>query len=135
MGIRERLGQELFRRVAGADGARTRDRVHGTPGPRWFEAGSPITRVHGDASMYVGGIRAVLLQTMHPAAMTAVAEHSGYRGDMWGRLARTATFIAVTTFGSERHAQQAVDAVRRIPTRSPARCPTARPTPPPIHTC
>ena len=48
----------------------------------------------------VGGIRAILLQTMHPAAMQAVADHSGYRGDMWGRLARTSTFLAVTTFGT-----------------------------------
>ena len=64
--------------------------------------------------MFVGGIRAVLLQTMHPSAMTAVAEHSGYRGDMWGRLARTSRFLAVTTFGTEDHAQQAVDAVRAI---------------------
>jgi uncharacterized protein (DUF2236 family) len=51
---------------------------------------------------------------MHPAAMTAVAEHSGYRGDMWGRLARTSRFLAVTTFGTEDDAQQAVDAVRAI---------------------
>ena len=112
--LRHRLGAELFRRVAGPDGPRHRARIHGTPGPRWFPTGSPITRVHGDASMFVGGIRAVLLQTMHPAAMTAVAEHSGYRGDMWGRLARTSRFIAVTTFGTEEHAQQAVDAVRAI---------------------
>jgi uncharacterized protein (DUF2236 family) len=114
MGIRERLGQALFERVAGPDGPKHRQRIHGTPGPRWFEQGSPITRVHGDASMYVGGIRAVLLQTMQPQAMTAVAEHSGYRGDMWGRLARTSRFIAVTTFGTADHAQQAVDAVRAI---------------------
>jgi uncharacterized protein (DUF2236 family) len=112
--LRERLGAELFRRVAGPDGVRHRERIHGTPGPRWFEPDSPIARVHGDASMFVGGIRAVLLQTMHPAAMTAVAEHSGYRGDMWGRLARTSRFLAVTTFGTEAHAQQAVDAVRAI---------------------
>jgi uncharacterized protein (DUF2236 family) len=46
--------------------------------------------------------------------MTAVAEHSGYRGDMWGRLARTSRFLAVTTFGTADHAQQAVDAVRAI---------------------
>jgi uncharacterized protein (DUF2236 family) len=46
--------------------------------------------------------------------MTAVAEHSGYRGDMWGRLARTSRFLAVTTFGTAEHAQQAVDAVRAI---------------------
>lgn len=112
--VRDRLGAELFRRVAGPDGPRHRERIHGTPGPRWFDQGSPITRVHGDASMFIGGIRAILLQTMHPAAMTAVAEHSGYRGDMWGRLARTSQFLAVTTFGTAAHAEQAVTAVRRI---------------------
>jgi uncharacterized protein (DUF2236 family) len=125
--VRHRLGAELFRRVAGPDGARHRERIHGTPGPRWFEAGSPIARVHGDASMFVGGIRAVLLQTMHPAAMTAVAEHSGYRGDMWGRLARTSRFIAVTTFGTEAHAQQAVDAVRAIHERVTGTLPDGTP--------
>ena len=112
--MRKRLGEALFLRVAGPDGPRHRDRIHGTPGPRWFPRGSPITVVHGDASMYVGGIRAVLLQTMQPQAMTAVAEHSGYRGDMWGRLARTSRFLAVTTFGTADHAQEAVDAVRAI---------------------
>jgi uncharacterized protein (DUF2236 family) len=70
--------------------------------------------VHGDASMFVGGIRALLLQTLHPAAMTAVSEHSGFRGDMWGRLARTSRFLAVTTFGTADDAQQAVDIVRSI---------------------
>ena len=112
--MRDRLGAELFRRVAGPDGPKHRERIHGTPGPRWFPADSPIARVHGDAAMFIGGIRAVLLQTMHPAAMTAVAEHSGYRGDMWGRLARTSRFLAVTTFGTEDDAQQAVDIVRSI---------------------
>src|SRR3954451_18000160 len=112
--VRDRLGAELFRRVAGPDGEKHRERIHGTPGPRWFRAGSPITRVHGDASMYVGGLRAVLLQTLQPAAMTAVAEHSGYRGDIWGRLARTSRFLAVTTFGTAEHAQQAVDVVKAI---------------------
>jgi uncharacterized protein (DUF2236 family) len=112
--IRERLGQALFERVAGKDGPKHRQRIHGTPGPRWFEPGSPITQVHGDASMFVGGVRAVLLQTMQPQAMTAVAEHSGYRGDMWGRLARTSRFLAVTTFGTAADAQLAVDAVRAI---------------------
>jgi uncharacterized protein (DUF2236 family) len=112
--VREQLGRALFLRVAGPDGSKHRDRIHGTPGPRWFPEGSPITIVHGDASMFVGGIRAVLLQTMQPQAMTAVAEHSGYRGDMWGRLARTSRFLAVTTFGTASDAQQAVDAVRAI---------------------
>ena len=112
--LRGRLGQAIFLRVAGPDGPRHRDRIHLREGPRWFEAGSPITRVHGDASMFVGGLRALLLQTLHPAAMRAVSEHSGFRGDMWGRLHRTSTFLAVTTFGVADDAQQAVDMVRRI---------------------
>ncbi len=114
MELRDRLGQALFSRVAGPDGPAARDRIHGRPGPRWFEPGSPIARVHGDASMFVGGIRALLLQSLHPAAMRAVSEHSGYRGDMWGRLQRTSTFLAVTTFGAADDAEQAVRAVRRI---------------------
>ena len=112
--IRERLGEAIFHRVAGPDGAQHRDRIHFTEGPRWFEPGSPITRVHGDASMFIGGIRALLMQTLHPVAMRAVSEHSGFRGDMWGRLARTSRFLAVTTFGTAQDAQQAVDIVRSI---------------------
>jgi uncharacterized protein (DUF2236 family) len=127
MGLRDRLGRAVFLRVAGPDGAQHRDRIHGTPGPRWFPPGSPITKVHGDASMYVGGIRAVLLQTMQPQAMTAVAEHSGYRGDMWGRLARTSRFLAVTTFGTAHDAQLAVDAVRAIHDRVTGTMPDGTP--------
>ena len=68
--LRARLGEAIFRVTAGPDGPRHRERIHGRPGPRWFDPASPIGRVHGDASMFVGGIRALLLQTLHPAAMT-----------------------------------------------------------------
>ncbi len=115
--LRDRLGAELFSKVAGPDGPRNRQRVHGTPGPRWFTPDSPIGRVHGDASMFVGGLRALLLQSLHPLAMAGVADHSDYRGDPWGRLARTSTFLAVTTFGTSTDAQRAVDRVRGIHTR------------------
>ncbi|GAA1442353.1 oxygenase MpaB family protein [Mycobacterium cookii] len=113
MTLRERLGAELFRKVAGPNGEQARERVHGTPGARWFAPDSPIARVHGDASMFVGGIRAVMLQSLHPAAMQGVADHSGYRGDMWGRLAQVSTYIAMTTFGTERDALQVIRAVQR----------------------
>lgn len=113
MNLRERIGTELFRKVAGPDGPRQRQRVHGTSGPRWFEPDSPIARVHGDASMFVGGIRAIMLQSLHPAAMQGVADHSGYRGDMWGRLAQVSTYIAMTTFGTEQDALQVIRAVQR----------------------
>ncbi|GAB2780716.1 oxygenase MpaB family protein [Nocardioides salsibiostraticola] len=114
VGIREQLGQALFARVAGPDGAEHRDRIHFREGPRWFEPDSAIVRVHGDASMFIGGMRALLLQTLHPQAMRAVAEHSGYRGDMWGRLHRTSRFLAVTTFGVQDDAEQMIAVIRSI---------------------
>ena len=111
--LRDRLGAEIFKRVAGPDGPRRREQIHGSPGPRWFDPDSPIGRVHGDASMFVGGIRAIMMQSLHPAAMQGVADHSGYRGDMWGRLAKVSTYIATTTFGTTRHAEQVIVAVQR----------------------
>ena len=36
-GVRDRLGTELFRKVAGPDGPKRREFVHGSPGARWFE--------------------------------------------------------------------------------------------------
>ncbi len=124
---RTRLGEALFHRVAGPDGPAHRERIHGREGPRWFEADSPLTRVHGDASMFVGGMRALLLQTLHPAAMKAVSDHSGYRGDMWGRLHRTSRFLAVTSFGHAEDAQQAVDVVRSIHRRVTGEMPDGTP--------
>lgn len=112
--MRDGLGHRLFGMVAGPEGPANRARIHDTPGPRWFAEDRPIRRVHGDASMFVGGLRALLLQSLHPLAMAGVAEHSDYRGDPWGRLQRTSTFLAVTTFGPADDAQRAVDKVRGI---------------------
>jgi uncharacterized protein (DUF2236 family) len=112
--VRQSLGRSLFGMVAGPDGPANRARIHETPGPRWFGQDRPIRRVHADASMFVGGLRALLLQSLHPLAMAGVAQHSDYRGDPWGRLQRTSTFLAVTTFGPAADAQRAVDRVRGI---------------------
>ncbi|GAA5517678.1 hypothetical protein Lsed01_00087 [Demequina sediminis] len=124
---RERLGSALFARVGGQDGPAIRSRVHDTPGPRWFPPGAAIRRVHGDASMYVGGLRALLLQSLHPLAMAGVAGHSGYRGDPWGRLARTATFLAFTTFGTQDDAAETVARIRAIHARVRGKAPDGRP--------
>jgi uncharacterized protein (DUF2236 family) len=112
--VRRELGTRLFAMVAGPEGPANRQRIHGTPGTRWFDEDRPIRRVHADASMFVGGLRALLLQSLHPLAMAGVAEHSDYRGDPWGRLQRTSTFLGETTFGCADDAQRAVDQVRRI---------------------
>jgi uncharacterized protein (DUF2236 family) len=64
--------------------------------------------------MFVGGIRALLLQSLHPLAMAAVAAHSGFRGDPWGRLQRTSYFLATTTYGTIADAESMIARVRRI---------------------
>lgn len=112
--VRSRLGSSLFARVAGPEGPDRRRRIHGTAGPRWFPEHSAIRRVHGDASMFVGGVRALLLQSLHPLAMAGVAGHSGYKGDPWGRLQRTSHFLAVTTFGPADDAEAMVRRIRRV---------------------
>lgn len=112
--VRGRLADQLFKRVAGPDGPMRRERIASAPGPRWFDEASPIQAVHGDASMFVGGLRALLLQSLHPLAMAGVAGHSGYQGDPWGRLQRTSHFLAVTTFGSADDAEAMVARIRAI---------------------
>ncbi|MDD9204979.1 oxygenase MpaB family protein, partial [Georgenia sp. 10Sc9-8] len=58
--------------------------------------------------------RALLLQSLHPLAMAAVADHSDFRTDVWGRLARTSTFIAETTFARVEDAEQAIAVVKAV---------------------
>jgi uncharacterized protein (DUF2236 family) len=125
--VRQTLSRSLFGMVAGRDGPANRARIHETPGPRWFGEDRPIRRVHADASMFVGGLRALLLQSLHPLAMAGVAQHSDYRGDPWGRLQRTSTFLAVTTFGTATDAKRAVDRVRGIHRRVHGIAPDGRP--------
>lgn len=125
--LRRRAGAALFEQVAGPHGPADRERFRTAPGPRWFADDRPIRRVHGDAAMFVGGLRALLLQSLHPLAMAAVDAHSGYRGDPWGRLHRTSTFLAATTFGAASDAQRAVDRVRTVHDRVRGIAPDGRP--------
>ncbi len=64
--------------------------------------------------MFVGGLRSLLMQMLHPAAMAGVAGHSGYRSDPWGRLQRTSTFLAMTTFGPADQAEELIGRIRGI---------------------
>jgi uncharacterized protein (DUF2236 family) len=125
--LRQRLGQQLFERVAGPEGPSRRDRIANAEGPRWFDDDRPIRRVHGDASMFVGGLRALLLQSLHPLAMAGVEGHSGYRGDPWGRLQRTSHFLAVTSFGSSADAEAMVERIRGIHEKVNGNAPDGRP--------
>lgn len=80
----------------------------------WFTPERPIWTVHGSVTTFLGGIRALLLQTLHPLALAGVRDHSTYRDDPFGRLQRTGAFIAATTYGSEDLALKTVRAVTRL---------------------
>src|SRR6185437_10154268 len=125
--VRERIGSALFAKVAGAEGPERRDRIHYTDGPRWFAEDRPIRQVHADAAMFVGGLRALLLQSLHPLAMAAVAGHSGFKGDPWGRLQRTSHFLAVTSYGTVPDAEAMIRRVQAIHRRVTGVAPDGRP--------
>jgi len=124
--VRTWLANSLRDKVVG-EGAEDKARaIWLASGERWFRESDAIWRVHDDASMFVGGIRALLLQSLHPLAMAGVAGHSGYRSDPWGRLQRTSAFLARTTFGTADDAEEAVAQVRSIHERVRGRAPDGR---------
>lgn len=125
--LRVALNQALRARVAGPDADERAASVWLAPGERRFSPEDPICRVHSHASMYAGGIRALLLQSLHPLAMAGVAGHSGYRGDPWGRLQRTSMYIAMTTFGPEPSAHRVLARIRGVHRQVAGVAPDGRP--------
>lgn len=75
--------------------------------------GSASWEVIGDPSAMVGGLRALLVQLLHPHAMAGVYDHSAFRTDPLDRLRRTAGYVLATTFGSTREAVAVSQVVRR----------------------
>lgn len=73
--------------------------------------------VHRDFGTLVGGIRALLMQALHPGALAGVADHSRYREDPLGRLSGTIRWLTVTTFGSHTAVQREASRVNRMHTR------------------
>ncbi len=59
--------------------------------------------------------------------MAGVAEHSSYQEDPLGRLHRTASFVARTTFGTVAEAEAAIDQVHRVHRRVRGIAPDGRP--------
>jgi uncharacterized protein (DUF2236 family) len=82
--------------------------------PGLYGPDSVTWRVHDDPVMALAGIRALLLQALHPVAMAGVAGHSGFKDDPWGRLQRTAEYVGVTSYGTTDEAERAGARVRGI---------------------
>jgi uncharacterized protein (DUF2236 family) len=125
--LRGSVATALRDRVAGKDNAAKAAIIWDKPGQRWFTETDPIWRVHANAAMFAAGIRALLLQSLHPLAMAGVAGHSGYKGDPWGRLQRTSSFLATTTFGTIEDAEAIIERVRGIHAHVHGKAPDGRP--------
>lgn len=74
-------------------------------------------RVHLDRAMWVAGVRALMLQALHPVAMQGVWQRSDFMRDPLQRLLRIAHFIAVTTYGSPEEAERMGQRVREVHSR------------------
>jgi uncharacterized protein (DUF2236 family) len=83
--------------------------------PGLFGADSATWQIHADfAGMLSGGLCALMLQTLHPAALAGVWDHSNFRDDLIGRLRRTTNFVAATSYAPKLEAQHLIERVRRI---------------------
>ena len=70
--------------------------------------------VHRDFGTLVGGIRALLMQALHPGSLAGVSDHSRYEKDPLGRLAGTIRWLTVTTFGSHEAVATEAGRVNRL---------------------
>jgi uncharacterized protein (DUF2236 family) len=112
--VRRAIASALDSRIGGPDAHKRWDEVYEAPGDRLISEDSPVRVVHADISMLVGGLRAILAQSLHPRAMAGVAQHSNYRTDPWGRLQRTADFLGVVTFGPKEWALRSIEVVKAV---------------------
>ena len=80
----------------------------------FFGPASVAWRISGDLSAPVAGLRALMIQALHPLAMAGVDQHSDWRADPVGRLAATSAYLATITFGERASAERVAARVRRI---------------------
>ncbi len=71
----------------------------------YFGPGSASWAVHGGMATLVAGIRALLMQTLHPGAMAGVHDWSRYKEDPLGRLSGTIQWLITVTFADTAVAQ------------------------------
>lgn len=79
-----------------------------------FGPESVTWRVHAHPAMLIGGLRALIIQALHPHALAGVVQHSDFRAAPLKRLRGTARYVATTTFGDTPAAEAAAARVRSI---------------------
>jgi len=123
--VRRRLQRSLRVLVSGSPEPPARSAPRADDG--LFGPDSITWRVHADASMFIGGLRSLLIQTLHPQVMAGVADHSDYRRDPLGRFQRTAGFVAITTYGTTAEADRMIGRITRVHQRVTGTTPEGQP--------
>jgi uncharacterized protein (DUF2236 family) len=85
-----------------------------------FGPDSVTWKLHREPILLLGGLRSLYLQALHPRAVAAVAQNSGYRSDAWGRLTRTSEYVGTVVYGSTAQVQAAASRLRRLHARMSA---------------
>ena len=80
----------------------------------FFGPGSASWAVHGGMATMVAGIRALLMQTLHPGAMAGVHDWSRYKEDPLGRLSGTIQWLVTVTFADTTQAAHESSRVGRF---------------------
>lgn len=88
-----------------------------TPDPGWFGPDSVSWRVHHDPSALVGGLRALMLQSLLPGVMHGFYVNTDVHDDPWGRLMRTAGYVNVVVYGTRAEADALSARIRHVHTR------------------
>jgi uncharacterized protein (DUF2236 family) len=112
------MSADTFADASGLVGRSAAAFAAGVPSQRaddgFFGPASVSWRTSKDLSGPVAGLRALLMQALHPLAMAGVDQHSDWREDPVGRLAATSGYLATVTFGEKAAAERAAARVRRI---------------------
>ena len=80
----------------------------------YFAENGPAWTVHAGMGTLVAGIRALLLQALHPGALAGVHDWSRYREDPIGRLTGTVRWVITLTYGSKTQADAETRRVGRF---------------------
>jgi uncharacterized protein (DUF2236 family) len=85
-----------------------------------FGPDSVTWKLHEEPILFVGGLRSLYLQALHPRAVAAIAQNSGYRADPMGRLSRTSEYVGTVVYGSTAEVERAASRIRRLHARMSA---------------
>jgi uncharacterized protein (DUF2236 family) len=80
----------------------------------YFGPGSVTWRIHSEPVAMVGGLRALLLQALHPGAMAKLYQTSSFQDDPWSRLEHTVRYVGTVSFAARADVDAAAAHVRGV---------------------